>query len=61
MSMLFNMPAMSLERIRSYSNKMIADLQSDPPMIDVHDRELQAHAIIHYLLNLLDKQPVTRA
>lgn len=52
---LFDMPSMTLDEIRAYSKKMVADLTSAPAMVDVNDRELQAHAIIHYLVSEIDR------
>ena len=54
-AMILGMPDLTMEQIRVYSRKTIADLQSAPPMIDVHDREKQAHAIIHHLLGVIDQ------
>lgn len=53
--MIFDLPDMSVARIREYNNKLLADMQSDPPMVELHDRERQAHAVIHHLLDLIEQ------
>lgn len=45
---------MTIDQIAAWNRKMLTDMDSEPPMVDVHERERQAHERLKYVLECND-------